>query len=392
MIFTLGLHKLPFEPDCRQIIYIGGEKDKEVTELIERHFHRIRDHFQSRGYTFCYIPYVKHDLLSGDRLHYNAPFAKSSREADYMVSDNFILDYMVHPENRDKVTPSLLYYTPEYSVDEYTDAEDQMQGITLSEASFVDNPDLGTVLEEILADIREKSRTTIMFDLQLPPDEYEYADYRRRGDWLEKTSSAMVAEPEEDGLSCRNVSYRDYRTADEQFDVESRRLVKEIEERINKLCQKGIDAYLIEQMSKNRMKLSRMHIDKNYRIYLGDYMGMEISLTPLNKAVYFLFLRHPEGIRFKELSDHRQELMDIYSRLKSSFGSEASLQSIENLVNPFDNSINEKCARIREAFVSQFDEHMAQYYFITGQRGEPKGIKLPRKYVRWDAEIRDLFE
>ena len=155
-------------------------------------------------------------------------------------------------------------------------------------------------------------------------------------------------------------------------------------------CQE--DAYLIEQMFKNRMKLSRMHIDKNYRIYLGDYMGMEISLTPLNKAVYFLFLRHPEGIRFKELSDHRQELMDIYSRLKSSFGSEASLQSIENLVNPFDNSINEKCARIREAFVSQFDEHMAQYYFITGQRGEPKGIKLPRKYVRWDAEIRDLFE
>ena len=62
------------------------------------------------NYDFCYIPYLKHDLVTGERLHYNAPYAKSSREADFMVNDNFILDYMIHPENREKDT-HLLYYT-----------------------------------------------------------------------------------------------------------------------------------------------------------------------------------------------------------------------------------------------------------------------------------------
>ena len=36
MIFTLGLHKLPFTPDSRQIIYVAGEHDEKVTELVKR--------------------------------------------------------------------------------------------------------------------------------------------------------------------------------------------------------------------------------------------------------------------------------------------------------------------------------------------------------------------
>lgn len=48
------------------------------------------------------------------------------------------------------------------------------------------------------------------------------------------------------------------------------------------------------------------------------------------------------------------------------------------------NSINEKCARIRAAFIKEFDHHLAKYYVVTGERGEAKKITLPRDLVIWE--------
>lgn len=105
------------------------------------------------------------------------------------------------------------------------------------------------------------------------------------------------------------------------------------------------------------------------------------------KAVYLLFLRHAEGIRFKCLPDYRTELYDIYLKVRTcstsptSTSDEKIRNSIRLVTDPLSNSINEKCARIREAFISRFDDRMAVYYYVTGQRGEPKRIALPRKMI-----------
>ena len=60
--------------------------------------------------------------------------------------------------------------------------------------------------------------------------------------------------------------------------------------------------------------LERLTITKDYRILIGD--GNEIGLEPLMKCVYLLYLKHPEGIAFKSLADYKQELKDIYVKLK----------------------------------------------------------------------------
>ena len=60
-----------------------------------------------------------------------------------------------------------------------------------------------------------------------------------------------------------------------------------------------------------------------------------------------------------------------------------TIQSIEDVTNPLQNSINEKCARIRGAFVGQFDDHLSRHYYIDGKRGEAKKIALPRDLVVW---------
>jgi hypothetical protein len=161
-------------------------------------------------------------------------------------------------------------------------------------------------------------------------------------------------------------------------------LIEEVKERIAKLRQRGISQYILEQLIHPDDRLSRLIITKDYRIMLPDYQNMEIKMEPLVKAVYLLFLRHPEGIVFKNLPDYRRELTKIYSEIRPCGLTDRALQSIEDVTNPMLNSINEKCARIRGAFVGQFDDHMARHYYIDGLRGKAKKIALPRDLVVWE--------
>ena len=160
--------------------------------------------------------------------------------------------------------------------------------------------------------------------------------------------------------------------------------MEEVRERIAKLRQRGIAEYLLEQLIHPDNRLSRLVVTKDYRILLPDYNDMEIKMEPLVKSVYLLFLRHPEGIMFKFLPDYREELARIYADLRPVGLTDKALQSIEDVTNPLLNSINEKCARIRGAFVGQFDDYMAKSYYIDGLRGEAKKISLPRNLVVWE--------
>ena len=365
MKYTLGLKKLPFEPDYNQIIYIEGQHDEVINNLIRKNFHLIRESFAARNYDFCYIPYLKHDLVTGERLHYNAPYAKCSKEADFMVNDNFILDYMIHPENRKKIPPSLLYCHPNCWNNNYPEAENQFRGIKITASSFDGDEGLKKVLNEILYDIYPRKESPIRFS-KVSKEESE-------------------KEKEGDDILYRTDDDLDF-DADYLFDTESKTLIQEIRERVEKLEQKGVDSYLIEMLFKNRKhKLSRLHITKDYTIYLSDYFGMEIKMTPLPKAVFLLFLKHPEGIKFSYLPDFRDELLEIYKKVKGPFYNESSArQSIWAVTDPLNNSINEKCSRIREAFVSQFDDHLARFYYVNGEWGEAKKIALPRNMVIWE--------
>jgi hypothetical protein len=102
------------------------------------------------------------------------------------------------------------------------------------------------------------------------------------------------------------------------------------------------------------------------------------------KAVYLLFLKHPEGIVFKELPDCREELAKIYNKVRPWGLTDRALKSLEDVTNPMLNSINEKCARIRKAFGALLDSRVAEQYYIKGVRGKAKKIALPRELVAWE--------
>jgi hypothetical protein len=199
----------------------------------------------------------------------------------------------------------------------------------------------------------------------------------------------IIYEDQTSGLNCTvyppsfdEEPTEDY--ADERYPWEITNLVDEIKERVDKLEQHGISRKLLMKMISGQPKLSQLVITKDMRIMLPDYNDMEIKMEPINKAVYLLFLNHPEGIIFKHLPDYRKELVEIYQKIKPWGLNERVIRSIEDVTNPMLNSINEKCARIRGAFIAQFDDSLARHYYIYGQRGEAKKISLPRDLVVWE--------
>ena len=150
-----------------------------------------------------------------------------------------------------------------------------------------------------------------------------------------------------------------------------------------KLCDKTIWRLgTREEKSKNAIKLSKLHITKDGTILLADYQK-EVKMEPIVKAVYLLFLNHPEGIAFKYLPDYRKELTDLYQKIKPFGLTERAIRSIEDVTNPLLNSINEKCSRIRAAFLSEVDPSLLEQYIITGKGGEVKKILLSRDLVVW---------
>ena len=117
-----------------------------------------------------------------------------------------------------------------------------------------------------------------------------------------------------------------------------------------------------------RAQLSRLLITSDYRFLLPDYGNKEVEMSPIHKALYLLFLNHPDGIESKHLSDHRDELLSIYMRVSSWLDIDKVHDVVDRLVDPLDNAFNEKCSRIKAAFASIMDDYSAAYYAISGHK------------------------
>jgi hypothetical protein len=136
---------------------------------------------------------------------------------------------------------------------------------------------------------------------------------------------------------------------------------------------------LYAQNFRQKSPLSNLLITKHNKLYLPEFGNIEIKLRPLEKALYFLFLDHPEGIFLSSLSDYREDLYDIYTRL-SNMGMFQEMKSrIDDMTNALNNSASEKISRIKRVFEEAVGRDLAKRYYIQGQVSEVKKIDLPRE-------------
>ena len=326
----------------KELIYIENKYNENINRFFLQHYQDIA---LKRGFRVVYLPLDVERLKAKAIADYICP--NSGRVSDLRFDYSFILDKLCYPEDLEKLEHGILIL----------DGYGCNHGADYQRGSY--------------------------YQLEEGDDEQMMAQIN--------AIAKRVFEKNSGGLNCTverptkgEGRSKDY--ADSLFSWEIRNLVDEIRERIEKLEQHGISRVMLRRLLQDESKLSRLVVTKDFRIVLPDYNDMEIKMEPLNKAVYLLFLKHPNGIKFKHLSDYRKELMEIYAKLKPYGVNDRVIKSIKDVTNPCLNSINEKCARIRGAFVSQFDDELAKNYYIDGFRGEAKKISLPRDLVVWEGE------
>jgi hypothetical protein len=182
----------------------------------------------------------------------------------------------------------------------------------------------------------------------------------------------------------------------EEIAVELSQLVRElVAAGRNDLLLRAIGVSVLEELriEASKSRLSRLLVTKDYRIILVDYGNKEVEMTPVHKAVYLLFLNHPEGIEFKKLCEYRNELLGYYMATAKLMDKQTIAESVDMLVDPLNNSINEKCSRIKSIFLNIMDQYTANYYIISGHTQKHfagsskiwyerlKNVKIPRELV-----------
>ena len=342
----------------QELVYIASKEDKALTELFEKRPELLEGWGQMIGFHIIYLPILIKKLKDKRVLQYRAPYMNDVELNDVAIGNDFLLQYLENPADRQKITHGFIR------------TENVRRGSDGKDKSVNRFYPLSSTSGEPMADQLHRIGKQIASE-QGKYNRYLESKKQSFDDWGDSDKTLQCEPP------CMGIALEE---KDESSDI----LMEEVRERIAKLRQRGIAEYILEQLIHPDDRLSRLVITKDHRIVLPDYQNMEIKMEPIVKAVYMLFLKHPEGIVFKCLPDYRQELAEIYTKLRPMGLNDRAIQSIEDVTNPLLNSINEKCARIRSAFIGEFDEYMAKYYYIDGKRGEAKKISLPRDLVVWE--------
>lgn len=174
-------------------------------------------------------------------------------------------------------------------------------------------------------------------------------------------------------------------------------------EEILKSIEKLVQSYVLKEHStariseiiesfKNRIvvttqKPSRIEVSENLNICLPDFDGMELNFTPKMRAVYCLFLRHPDGIYLKSLNDYLHEMTDLL--LKASKGKYGMDQTTAKMLcDPDDGDFRDMysmISKINRVIGNQIQEFsgLTDLYRITGRRSERYKIEIaPRATFR----------
>lgn len=358
---VLTLFHLPFEPDEHEVFYLENEYDVEANRFIRENKELITQRFAEKGFRFVYFPdqvIPQEDLLR--YVLYRDP-SLTEEEAKERISalpqlqdSTMLLDYMVFPMRREHIRSCFAWFG--YWLTTHHDSH-RIRKYIFDFISFDGREAVGSpaeVLDEICQELGKGKN------------------------W-------------QGGVACTRQRDFDEEEADERFDYDIQQLLDEVREKVNTLRTKGVSDAIISRYVRRNDSPSRLLITEDLRIFLPDYQNMEVKLEPLNKAVFLFFLRHEEGLRFKELSDHVRELSAIYQSVRQKKNEIEKLmgsttptpKNITELTNPLSNSINEKCTRIKEAFLLLMHEDLACNYYIDGPRSEQKRIKLPRHLVKW---------
>ena len=179
-------------------------------------------------------------------------------------------------------------------------------------------------------------------------------------------------------------AYFDELNQDYSYGQKAYEKLMQLEEISRYLIECGVPQSRIIEAVRHSPHLDDLYITKDYRIIIPACGNAEIELEPKTKALYFLFLRHREGLYRKDLHRYGEELTEIMQAIMNTEEiSTTKKEAIKNLINKNKtSSFNDYCKIIRNEFLKVFDEFKARYYIINGEKEQLRGIRLPRYMIK----------
>lgn len=367
---------LPFQPKPNQVFFIESGYDQETNEYIQNFQGYLTSLFESKGLKFYYLPSLVTEEGVEEKVRYYAPYL-TSEELTTPVRSDALTDFILDSETRKNLPPSFIFGGIPVGFEE----DYRFLQVPLFEVNF-DAPysffmELKKLtMERMEAAEKERLDDRVLCSPSASPDIYLDSD---------EVDSCTMHMPQFKEIGREEAPEKTEEQLEEERSlIDTQKVLEQLRRTVQKLRLDGVSLMAIHEFIDKQEPLSRMVITPDYRIFLPDYHNMEIEMGALPKAIYFLFLRYPEGIVYKHMQDYFTELLNIYKQLRPNTDEARLHVTITKVVNPLGNALNENLARIRKAFVEKFDEHLACHYIVSGERGSQYLIPLDRELITWE--------
>jgi hypothetical protein len=365
------------------VIYFEKEQNISFNLYIRNNFDLIEDQFATLGLKFIYLPFLTQSIAEINTvLEYYLPSLSYIQ-----VQDKLLSDY------KEKIIGQMTKHT-----------SSEIRSIILKEEFVPDSMDYSEVLA--LVNYQGCANSGLLCfdpmtcvigesDIFIKSEQNkEYSFYFN--DVIAYLKQLREEEEDFDYMPFCPLPVVDYT---EQLDESAKEVISSIEAKLSELKDSGQLLFLIpilknllekQSQSINLNSISRLEVNYHNRILL-PYFKKEVELSYLTKAVYFLFLKHPEGINLKELGNYQKELLSIYTSVSNQLDYDKMVKSVEDVVNLETKAIYTHLSRIKSAYYKIMDESFAKYYIVSGNGEEDRKVLFDTTSIVWDSST-DLLK
>lgn len=383
------------------VVYVEQEYNAPANHCVSKYYDEISRRCAFMNLTFLYIPRF-YEYFGYDLMEY-----MTGQDLEYPSSEctTHVLRYILPSSVVSQIKgPSLLFtgiddgmlvafhITTPNKGEEDDDVCEKWKDSILKILRFTYDASVNLIEKELFVDFDiplkdedDRDRNEFEEKLRLKYKKDFWSDISKR---VSKCIDTVLDEEEETHTRFRVQPKRDIPASASCYDEEIEEIKNSdvfnaAQKMVRQLLDKGYSQEVIWALFAPIQELSPIRITQDYRIFLTLYKK-EIVLTPLLKAVYLFFLKHPEGVYFKNLPGYHAELLQLYRKFAIRGTLEKHVSTITDLVNPLGNSMNEKCSIIKKYITNLLDDSLAKHYYISGGKGEFKRIAINPQMIIWE--------
>lgn len=357
------------------VIYFEKEQNRELNVYIRKNYDELKNKFASIELNLIYLPFLVNSVDNIENvLEYYLPqlnYYQISNEASKSYAEKMMSQFFI------KGTDDLLQIFDEDNfVPSKIDSEELLNLIdykgSIKSGLLFFNIHYGAIGVSDFFYSNSNQNYELFFDdvlSYLKPEQVDFA-----------LGDAMIG------------NFLPFSDLTDQLDDDAKEVIKDLENRLTELKNSGQLLFLIpilkDLLNKQSEKIdfnsiSKMEIDYQNNIQLL-YFKKEVELSHLTKSIYFLFLKHPEGINLNELGSHKKELLSIYTSVSNQLDYDKMAKSIDDVINLETKSIYTHLSRIKSAFYKIMDASFAKYYIVSGSGEEERMVLFNTKDIIWN--------